>query len=149
MNQPFFQGFFDKELASPKFFNAAKFPKILFASRSYESISESEGALAGFVTIRGITKPLILAVKINGALINPITGKPVIGFSASGNLNRSDFGLDRFIPAVADRVDLKIEAEFEQGASEASTAAAGLAREANSSVNLSNLESAPSDVSGT
>jgi polyisoprenoid-binding protein YceI len=134
--------YFDKELASPKFFNANKFPKISFASNSYESISETQGALSGFVTIRGITKPMILTVKINGALTHPMTGKPVIGFSASGYLNRSDFGLDRFIPAVADRVDLKIEAEFEHGSNEGSTAAAKLAREAVSGADLAMLESA-------
>ena len=119
--------FFDKELASPKFFNAAKFPYIVFVADSYEAISESEGALSGQVTIRGITKPLILTVRINGAMVNPISSKPAIGISASGYLQRSDFGLDRFIPAVADRVELKIEIEFEQGSNDESMAAAELA----------------------
>ncbi len=120
--------FFDKELTSPKFFNAVKFPHIAYVADSYEAINESEGALSGQVTIRGITKPLILAVKINGAMVNPITSKPVIGLSASGYVQRSDFGLDRFIPAVADRVDLRIEVEFEQGSNDESTPAAQLAR---------------------
>jgi len=141
--------YFDKELASSKFFNAAKFPKISFASNSYESISETEGALAGFITIRGITKPLILNVKINGALTHPMTGKPVIGFSASGHLNRSDFGLDRFIPAVADRVELKIEAEFELGSNEGSTAAANLAREVMSNADLAMLETDAGNAGST
>ena len=120
--------FFDKELASPKFFNAAKFPHIAFVADSYEAISDSEGALSGQVTIRGITKPLILTVRINGAMVNPISSKPAIGISASGYLQRSDFGLDRFIPAVADRVELKIEVEFQQGSNDESTVAAELAQ---------------------
>lgn len=120
--------FFDEELASAKFFNAEKFPHIAFVADSYEAISDSEGALSGQVTIRGITKPLILTVRINGAMVNPITSKPVIGLSALGYVQRSDFGLDRFIPAVADRVDLKIEIEFVQGSSDESMAAAKLAR---------------------
>lgn len=120
--------YFDKELASPKFFNVAKFPHIVFTADGYEAINESEGAMNGLVTIRGITKLLILTVKINGAMINPISSKPVIGISASGYLLRSDFGMDRFIPAVADRIDLKIEIEFEQGSNEEGTAAANLAR---------------------
>lgn len=121
--------FFDKELASPKFFNSGKYPHITFATQAYESISDTEGALTGLVTIRGITKPLILTVKINGAMTNPMSGKPVIGFSASGYLNRSEFGLDRFIPAVADRVDVKIETEFALGSTDSSAEAASLARE--------------------
>jgi len=105
--------YFDRELASPKFFNVAKYPEIVFTGDSYEAISASEGAMTGQITIRGITKPLILTVRINGAMVNPITSRPVIGISATGYLLRSDFGMDRFIPAVADRIDLKMEIEFE------------------------------------
>ena len=121
--------YFDKELASPKFFNAGKYPHITFATDRYEATSESTGELNGFVTIRGISKPVTLAVTINGAMVNPITKKPVIGISAQGSLQRSDFDLDRFIPAVADRVDVSIEAEFAAGSSEDSAAAAALARD--------------------
>jgi len=120
--------YFDKELTSPKFFNVAKYPHILFTADSYEAISESEGAMTGQVTIRGITKPLILTVTINGAMINPITSKPVIGISAAGYVLRSDFGMDRFVPAVADRVDLTMEVEFELGSNAEGAASANLAR---------------------
>ncbi len=120
--------YFDRELASPKFFNAGKYPHITFTADRYESTTESTGALHGLVTIRGISKPLSLAVTINGAMVNPITKKPVVGISAQGSLQRSDFDLDRFIPAVADRVDISIEAEFAAGSSENSAAAAALAR---------------------
>jgi hypothetical protein len=104
--------------------------------------------LSGFITIRGITKPLILSVKINGALTHPMTGKPVIGFSASGYVSRSDFGLDRFVPAVADRVDLKIEAEFELGSNPDSAAAASYAREALDGVDPAMLEAVADNASG-
>jgi len=119
--------YFDEELASPKFFNAGKYPHITFTTERYEPISDLVGKLHGSVTIRGITKPLTLDVTINGAREHPMNGKPVIGVSASGHLNRSDFDLDRFIPAVADRVDLSIEAEFQAGSSESSQAAAAMA----------------------
>lgn len=122
--------YFDKELASPKFFNAGKYPNITFATDNFETITDTEGKLHGFVTIRNITKPLTLAVTINGAKENPMTKKSVIGISANGRLNRSDFDLDRFIPAVADRVDISIEAEFAAGSNEASAAAAQIARDA-------------------
>lgn len=122
--------YFDKELASAKFFNAAKFPHITFVSERYDATSETEGQLHGLVTVRGITQPLLLNVRINGAMENPITNKPVIGFSASGRLKRSDFELDRFIPAVADQVDIAIEVEFAQGSSDTSAAAVALAETA-------------------
>lgn len=119
--------YFDAELASPKFFNAGKYPHITFSTERYEPILDRAGKLHGHVTIRGITKPLTLDVMINGAMEHPMSGKPVIGFSASGYVNRSDFELDRFIPAVADRVDISIEAEFVAGSSESSRAAAAIA----------------------
>ena len=119
--------YFDKELASPKFFNAAKFPHITFSSARYEAAGERSGQLHGTVTIRGISRPLVLDVQINGAMENPITKKPVIGFSASGELRRSDFELDRFIPAVADEVSIDIEIEFAAGRTESSAVAAEIA----------------------
>ena len=120
--------YFDRELASPKFFNAGKFPAITFTADRLTMIDDESGVVDGAVTIRGITKPLSLDVTINGAIEHPMTGTPVIGVSATGWLNRSDFELDRFIPAVSDRVDLGIEAEFVLGSNPASSAAAETAR---------------------
>lgn len=120
--------YFDKELASPKFFNAGKFPHITFATERYEPTDDRRGLLHGQVTIRGISKPMVLDVTINGALEHPMNGKPVIGVSATGSLKRSDFQLDRFIPAVADEVQVAIEAEFVAGSNAGSAAAAALAQ---------------------
>jgi len=115
--------YFDDELASRKFFNADKFPYITFSSDSYEAVGENEGTVHGQVTIRGITKPIKLAVTLNNALIHPASGIPVVGFSATGSLKRSDFGLERGIPIVADTVEFRIEIEFLQGSDDDSRAA--------------------------
>lgn len=119
---------FDKELASRKFFNADKYPYITFTTDSYSAISESEGILSGRVTIRDITQPLELAVTLNNALVHPMLNIPVIGFSATGSLSRSDFGLDRFVPVVSDTVAFSIETEFLYGSNDGSGAAAARAR---------------------
>ena len=119
---------FDKELASRKFFNAEKFPHITFTTNRYEPTSDSEGILHGDVTIRGISKPLELAVTFNDAILHPVLEVPVLGFSATGSLSRSDFGLDRFVPVVSDTVELNIEIEFRYGSTDDSAAAAKVAR---------------------
>lgn len=119
---------FDKELASRKFFNAEKFPNITFTTDRYEQISDSEGILHGDVTIRGISKPLELAVTFNDGFVHPILEVPVLGFSATGSLSRSDFGLDRFVPVVSDTVELNIEIEFHHGSTDESAAAVRAAR---------------------
>ena len=115
--------YFDEELASRKFFNADKFPYITFRSDSYEVVSENGGIVHGQVTIRGISKALELGVKMNGAMIHPIAKIPVLGFSATGSLSRSDFGLDRGVPVVSDAVEFRIEIEFLWGSNENSQAA--------------------------
>jgi polyisoprenoid-binding protein YceI len=121
--------YFDKELASRKFFHAEEYPYVTFATHSYKPLNDSLGELTGFVTIRDVTRPLVLAVSLNGAMEHPALKIPVIGFSATGSLKRSDFDLDRFIPAIADQVDVRIEAEFLQGSNPGSAAAAQLAAE--------------------
>lgn len=119
---------FDKELASRKFFNAEKFPNITFTTDRYEPTSDSEGILHGDVTIRGISKPIELAVTFNDGFVHPVLEVPVLGFSATGSLSRSDFGLDRFVPVVSDTVVLNIEIEFRHGSTDESSAAAKTAR---------------------
>ena len=132
--------YFDKELASRKFFHADKYPHITFATHSYTARNESGGELTGFVTIRDITKPVVLSVVINGAMEHPMLKTPVIGFSATGSLTRSDFGLDRFVPMIGDQVEISIEAEFLHGSNDGSASAARLAADAISNADPASLQ---------
>lgn len=120
--------YFDKELASRKFFHADKYPHITFRSDRYEPTDEFHGVLHGDVTIKETTLPVALDVRLNNALIHPMLDVPVIGFSASGALKRSEFGLDRFVPVVSDDVTFNIEIEFLQGTDETNKAAADAVR---------------------
>ena len=122
--------YFDDELSSRKFFNAEKYPHITFTSDSYQETGENQGTVRGKVTIRGITKTIELDVTFNNAIVHPASGIPVVGFSATGSLNRSDFGLERAIPLVADAVDFQIEVEFLQGSNDDSRAAVEAASQA-------------------
>jgi len=132
--------YFDDELASRKFFHADKFPHITFSTHSYQPLNDSLGKLTGYVTIRDVTKPITLTVTINGAMEHPMMNKPVIGFSATGSLSRSDFDLDRFVPMVADEVNIRIEAEFLHGSNAESAAAAQLAADAIDNADPASLE---------
>ena len=120
--------YFDKELASRKFFHADKYPYISFRSDRYEPTDEFHGVLHGQVTIKETTMPVALDVTLNNAMIHPMLDVPVIGFSASGTLKRSEFGLNRFVPTVGDDVTFNIEVEFQQGTNEANSKAADAAR---------------------
>ena len=120
--------YFDKELASRKFFHADKYPHITFRSERYEPTDEFHGVLHGEVTIKETTLPLALNVTLNNALIHPMLDVPVVGFSATGSLKRSEFGLDRFVPVVSDDVMFNIEIEFLHGTDETNSMAADTAR---------------------
>ena len=121
---------FDRELASRKFFNAGEFPYITFSSERFEPSSDTEGVLHGQLTIKNTTMPIQLDVTLNAAIMHPITDAPAIGFSATGSLKRSDFGLDRFVQNVSDDVTVAIEIEFAHGGDENSKAAVDAARQA-------------------
>jgi len=132
--------YFDDELASRKFFHADKYPHITFSTHSYRPLNDSLGELTGYVTIRDVTKPITLTVTINGAMEHPMMNMPVIGFSATGTLNRSDFDLDRFVPMVADAVEIRIESEFLHGSTSESRAAAQIAADALANADPASLE---------
>ena len=120
--------YFDKELASRKFFHAERYPHITFRSTEYSPADEFRGTLRGDLTIREITLPVEMQVTLNNALYHPVLDVPVVGFSATGTVSRSGYGLDRFLPAVSDEVRIHVEIEFRMGSDEINASAAALAR---------------------
>ena len=105
---------FDKELVEKEtWFNAGEYPEIKFVSTNVEKTGENTGIITGDLTFLGVTKPLTLDVTFNKALAKqPFSGKPTLGFSASGTLERSKWGMDTYVPNIGDTVELLIEAEF-------------------------------------
>lgn len=105
---------FDKKLAEDeKWFNRFKFPSITFKSTGIEMTGEDKGKMSGTLTFLGVSKPVTLNVVFNGAMaVQPFSKKPTLGFSASGWLNRSEWGLSTNLPGIGDEVEILIEAEF-------------------------------------
>ena len=105
---------FNKNLITKEeWFNAGKFPEITFKSTKIEVTGENTGKIHGDLTFLGVTKPVTLDAKFNGAYaVQPFSKKPALGFSATGSITRSDFGLSTYVPMIGDKVDIVIEAEF-------------------------------------
>lgn len=104
---------FNEEIAGEMFFNAAKYDKITYQSTSIQLTGEKTGKVTGNLTFHGVTKPVVLDVTLNGTLpSHPMTKKPAIGFSATGVIKRSDFGVSELEGPLSDDVHLTIEAEF-------------------------------------
>lgn len=113
------EGFID-DLLDTTWFDAGKFPDITFVSTKVEMTGANTARIHGDLTLRGVTKPIVLDAKFNGGYpgIPQMDPNARIGFSATGTLKRSDFGMSYGIPeagstmGVSDAVDIAIEAEF-------------------------------------
>lgn len=92
--------------------DVAAHPEITFSSTSVEAAGDGAYKVMGDLTVKGVTKPAALNVTVNAAMNHPMSGKPVIGLDASGNLLRSDFELGKFAPNVSDEVALNISVEM-------------------------------------
>jgi len=82
----------DNHLKSDDFFNAEKFPKMIFKSAEMKKVGKNKYKLIGDLTIRDITKKVELDVTFNGTVKDP-WGNTKAGFKISGKLNRFDYGL--------------------------------------------------------
>ena len=100
--------------SSPDFFNASEFPAATFTSTNVEVTGENTAKITGDLTAVGETKPVTLDVTFNKQGVHPMQQKEWMGFNATATINRSDFNLGRFAPAVGDEVDLIISVEAEK-----------------------------------
>lgn len=105
-------GQLDTHLKAADFFDAAKFPTATFVSTSVQPTGATTAKVTGNFTLKGVTKPLTLDVTLNGAGPHPMSKAPAAGFSATGTIKRSDYGVSYGIPAVGDNVTLHISGEF-------------------------------------
>jgi polyisoprenoid-binding protein YceI len=82
----------DGHLRSGDFFDAETYPTIRFASTSVEPVSEDQWKVTGDLTVRDVTKPVVLDVEFAGVSQDP-WGNTRAGFSARTEIDREDFGL--------------------------------------------------------
>lgn len=104
----------DKHVRSDDFLNVKSFPTITFTATGGQATNNTTGRVTGNLTLLGQTRPLALDVKLVGEGQYPFGHKRfVLGLSARGSLNRSDFGMSYGVKngLVGNEVQLLIETE--------------------------------------
>ncbi|MCC4831281.1 YceI family protein [Shewanella sp. 1_MG-2023] len=99
-------------LQEDTWFHSAQFPQAAFVSHTVTPINDTSFNFSGDLTLRGVTKPVTFTATFHGGADNWMTGKYTVGFSAVGQIKRSDFGMSSYIPIVGDEIELEIYAEF-------------------------------------
>ncbi|GAA0732170.1 YceI family protein [Dactylosporangium roseum] len=82
----------DGHLRSPDFLDVEKFPALTFRSTRVESVSGNEFTVVGDLTIRDVTREVVLDVEFEGHAKSP-WGQEVIGFAATTEIDREAFGM--------------------------------------------------------
>ncbi|MFT3763818.1 MAG: YceI family protein [Pseudoxanthomonas sp.] len=100
----------NERLRSADYFDAANHPAITFRSTKVEPAGGNRLKVSGELTIRGVTKPVVLDAVLNKAGKHPARDVEAIGFSARTTVKRSDFGIVSQLPRIGDDVAIDIAA---------------------------------------
>lgn len=101
----------EENLRSKDFFDAARYPHITFSSDQLSFNKEQLVAVDGNLTLHGITKPVHLTVDHFHCGMNLIAMKNTCGANATTTIKRTDFGVSKYAPALADEVKIIIQIE--------------------------------------
>jgi len=104
----------DNDLRSDHFFDVQKYPTMTFRSTKVESAGTDKLKITGDLTIRGVTKPVTLAVEGPSKPVDDGHGHLHMGVSASGTLNRTAVGMTGYQGVVGNEIQLTIDAEVVQ-----------------------------------
>lgn len=106
----------DNHVRTNDFLSVEEFPTITFHSTKVELGSRNGWKVSGDLTVRGVSRPVVLDVEFEGVIQDP-WGNQRLGFTASGEIDRNDFGvsfnaaLETGGVVVGSKVKLEIEAE--------------------------------------
>ena len=102
----------DAHLKKDEFFNVAKYPTMTFKSTNITFKNPQQATVTGDFTLLGQTKPLTLDVTLNKIANSPMTKEPVIGFRATGVIDRAAYGMTAFASGITTEVPIQIDGEL-------------------------------------
>ena len=108
----------DGHLKSPDFFDVENHPEMTFRSTKVERTSDDTGRVTGDLTIRGVSRPVVLDVRFEDWTAKDLWGKARIGFTAKTTISRKDWDLNwnQVLETggvlVGDRVDIELDVQL-------------------------------------
>lgn len=88
-------------------------PEVTFTSTAIRRTGQYTAQITGNLTMNGQTHPMVLNATFDGAVVDPLRGgREVLGFSAYGTFNRSDWAATQWAAVASDQVQIVIEAEL-------------------------------------
>jgi polyisoprenoid-binding protein YceI len=103
----------DNHLRTPDFFDAQKFPTLAFKSTGITDVQGDKAKLHGELTMHGVTKPVVLDLDIAGAVKDPMGKGMRAGATATGHVNRLDYGVGPATGPLAGMVGADVEITIE------------------------------------
>lgn len=105
----------DAHLRSPDFFDADKYPVMVFRSTKVEPAAKGRYKVSGLLSLHGVEKPVVLDADFLGTQPSP-DGAVAAGFSATAKIDRKVFGvgdtmLDKGVPVIGDDVVVELDVE--------------------------------------
>jgi len=94
--------------------NIRNYPQAKFTSTGVRPLNDSEFEFSGKLAWRGQLKDILVKAKFEGGAFDVLTQSYKLGFSASTEFKRSDFGMDAFIPLVGDEIQIETFVEFKR-----------------------------------
>ena len=101
----------EEHLRSEDFFNTARYPRMTFKSNHFAFEGENVKAASGELTINGVTKPVTFKADHYFCAPHPMLKKKICGAELTTTIRRSDFGMSKFLPVLADDVLLRVNVE--------------------------------------
>ena len=101
----------DEHLKNADFFNAEKYPTITFKSTKVQAVGKNKYKITGNLTVKDVTKPVVLDAVLNKQGVHPMTKAQSIGFNATTSFDRSAFGVGAYVPNVGDKITVNITTE--------------------------------------
>jgi len=101
----------NRHLQTEEFFDTRRFPEIVFVSNDFRFDGDRLVSVNGMLTVKGITRPLVLDIVAFKCMLHPMAGKEACGADAVGTFRRSDFNMGKYVPLVSDKITLRIAVE--------------------------------------